>query len=628
MNKNGHIAYSGTREKRTAFVFALLLCLAVLAVYYSSLKVPFIFDGRVGIENNQSIRHLWPLNKLLHGSSRPLVKFSFALNYAFNRLNVESFHVVNIGIHLLAALILFGLVRRTFTSPRFVFSGSATFRDWTAFAAALIWAVHPIQTESVTYIYQRSESLTGMFYLLTVYALSRGIGSGKSPGKWYVLSLFSCIAGIGCKAIMITAPVTALVYDRIFWAGSWGEIWRKRRNFYILLALTWFIPVLIAFGNNESSSTVGSGLQYTTPLSYACVQPAAILYYLRLVFWPDVFILDYGWPFVSSLSCGIFPALAVFVLAGLSVWLLFRRPQAGFLCFWFFFILAPTSSFFPIADPLVEHRMYLPLAAICVGAALAVSAAAVRYVKDQRRRRSILVIILSAVFLLLGARTVKRNIKYQNRLAIWHDVTIKCPNNLHGHAKLARILADRGEFGEAMVQFNLALHGPNGDQKAAGEGASFIHYNLAVVLEKRGDIDGAIEHYRKAVELKPDNIDARNNLAMLLTNNNRSQDALYCLLQAVNIDPDNAQLYVNIGTVLEDLGRHNEASRQYLYAIALDPDCAEAYNNLGVFLASQGRLDKAVKYLERAHSLTPEDDEIKNNLAEAENELKKSRRFR
>ncbi|HNX82324.1 MAG TPA: tetratricopeptide repeat protein [Candidatus Omnitrophota bacterium] len=581
----------------------------------NSFDAPFVFDGKGAIENNQSIRSLFPLGKFLHGTSRPIVKFSFALNYAIHRLNLKGFHLVNLAIHFLAALVLLGIIRRTLLSrkiplfPRY-------YRKGIAFSTALLWAIHPLQTESVTYIFQRSESLMGLFYLLTIYAIIRGMNGGGIQRWWFFLACFFCTAGMGCKPVMITAPITVLVYDRIFWAYSWGEIWEKRRYVYLGLALSWIVLILINVGQNESSSTVGRGLRSVTSLSYAAVQPASILHYIKLSFWPDKFVLDYGWSFARSISASIFPALTIFSLIGISVWLLFRSPRIGFLCFWFFFLLVPTSSFFPLADPVVEHRMYLPLASVVLGTVLSVVFFVRKVVKKSRLRFAIFMVLLVAVSLALGVRTIYRNAKYRSRLSIWEDVVAKCPRNPRGHANLAGCLVDSGEIEKAIAHSNMALYGPKGRLKVLGDAAARIHYNLALVLEQYGDRERAMRHYQEAITIMPSYIDAYNNLAMLLVDLGYVQDAYEYLINVIKKYPYDARLYVNLGIILESLGREEEALEQYQKALMINPGCSQAYNNLGVFFASRGDLGKAGIYFEKAYILSPEDSVINQNLLE------------
>ena len=298
----------------------LVLVVVGLAVYHNSFAGPFIFDDICSIPNNPHIRRLWPpwqaFSPPAHCTieGRPLANFSLAVNYALGGLDVRGYHAFNLAVHVLAALVLCGVVHRTLTGPRLQYADSSTTR-WLALAAALVWMVHPLQTESVTYVVQRTESLMGLFYLLTLYCVIRGHGSVHRRG-WYAAAVVASAMGMACKEVMITAPLVVLLYDRTFFSTSFREALRDRYRLYGGLASTWL--VLAAAQKATSHPTAGFGLGHLTPWGYAMTQPGVILHYLRLALWPSPLVIDYyGWPIVR----GITPA--ALVVAGSSV------PRSG-----------------------------------------------------------------------------------------------------------------------------------------------------------------------------------------------------------------------------------------------------------------------------------------------------------
>ncbi len=355
---------------------------AVLA-YHNSFSGPFIFDD-VGISQNPTIRQLWPIWKPLcppnHGETvtgRPLLNLSFAANYAVNGLNVWGYHVANLAIHVLAALLLFGILRRTFLLP-----GGADIpvclmnqdsrgrhKIFLALAIALLWAIHPLQTESVTYIVQRAESLVALFYLLTLYCFIRGATSGRGR-FWYAAAVLACLLGMASKEVMVSAPLMVLLYDRAFLAGSFREAWRRRYGVYLALASTWVLLgwLVIVAGGRGGSAGFGAGVG---SWAYLCTQFGAIVHYLKLSVWPHPLLLDYGRETVP-ITLEIVPDAILVVLLGLTTLVaLWRWPKIGFLGAWFFAILAPTSSIVPVATQVIaEHRMYLPLAAVVTAVSL------------------------------------------------------------------------------------------------------------------------------------------------------------------------------------------------------------------------------------------------------------------
>ena len=225
----------------------LLLVIAGLLAWQNCFTAPFVFDDTSSILENYSIRHLWPLWQPLsppHGigltvEGRPVVNFTFALNYAVSGVTPWGYHALNLAIHILAGLTLLGFALRTLLRP--ALSGAIWSRATSlALAIAGIWTLHPLQTEAVTYVAQRSESLMGLFYLLTLYCFIRGVDSPK-PGRWYALSVTACLLGMGCKEVMVSAPLVVLLYDRMFVAGSFRDAWKRRWRLYAGLAGTWVL---------------------------------------------------------------------------------------------------------------------------------------------------------------------------------------------------------------------------------------------------------------------------------------------------------------------------------------------------------------------------------------------------
>lgn len=214
---------------------AIIVTVGILA-YANSFAGRFFLDDYPSIVNNRHIQRLWPLERTLLGGGdmRPVVALSFAVNYRLGGLNVWGYHAVNLAVHLLAALAMFGVVRRTLQTQRLRrhFESAAT---PVALAAALIWMVHPLQTQSVSYVVQRSESMMGLFFLLTLYCTIRGAGSPNRPW-WYATAAASCAVGMGCKQVMVMAPLVMLLYDRIFLAARWRELLRRRWGLYLCCA--------------------------------------------------------------------------------------------------------------------------------------------------------------------------------------------------------------------------------------------------------------------------------------------------------------------------------------------------------------------------------------------------------
>jgi len=312
-------------------VLAPLTIVAVgLSVYLSSFEGAFVFDDAAHILNNDRMTELWPLTKVLSGR-RPVVDLTLAINHAVGGFNVRGYHAVNVAIHILAALTLYGIVRRTllrwgrrheawgdgpFSQAEAAVSSVSTRLDsdtasWLAMVGALIWVVHPLQTQSVTYLIQRAESLMGLFYLLTIYCVIRGAVSSEAQGgrrrafAWYVAAVVACALGMGCKAVMATAPVMALAYDRTFLAGSVKDALRRRWGLHAGLAATWGVMwstgvVRGVLNPSARVAHIGFGYKGITPLEYALTQFGVLVEYLKLSMWPRPLCLDYTWPVAGT----------------------------------------------------------------------------------------------------------------------------------------------------------------------------------------------------------------------------------------------------------------------------------------------------------------------------------------
>jgi hypothetical protein len=505
---------------------ALIIICVGLYAYHNSLRGPFVFDDLVAIPNNPTIRQLWPPWRALSPpqanntvSGRPVVNLSLAVNYALGGLNVSGYHVVNLAIHILCALVLYGVVRRTLLCPSLRERYGAEAR-WLALAVALIWVVHPLQTESVTYLIQRTESLMGFFFLLTVYCVTRGAMSSGQRG-WYAAAIVSCALGMGSKEVMVVAALTVLLYDRAFLSRSFREALRARAAMYAGLSGCWL--VLVGLVASSSRPNTGFGLS-VTPWEYARTQPGVILHYLRLSFWPSPLVVDYGdWPVAKTPAMWVPSAAVVLALLVATLWAARRRPYLGFLGGWFFLILAPTSSVLPsIGEFAAERRMYLPLVAVIalvvIGWHMVFGGICRRLGWESGRRRIVEVVVLVAMVATLAQLTVRRNEDYRTEVALWTDVVAKRPNNARGHIGLGVALTTQGKPDEAMAHYSEALR--------INPSYAEAHYNLGIALFRQGKLDEAIAHYSEALRINPSYAEAHNNLGNVLARQGRLDEAI------------------------------------------------------------------------------------------------------
>ena len=373
--------------KDSGLIHASVIVSAITIVYLNSLSGVFLFDDESSIVNNVAIRDLWSLDWFqLRG--RPVTTLTIAINYAIGGLDPIGYHVVNIAIHIANGLLLYevivaaieGLGAPNKRSPR----------DF-AFASTLLWAVHPLCTQSVTYIIQRSEALAALGILATLYCWSRGsqvsrYASGRERKSmrnenaartltrgglrgWSIAAVAFAMVAYGSKESAAFLPIIVLLYDRIFFSQSWRAV-RSRAMWHVAMGL----PVLVGVGvyatlfvgGEHQDQTVGFSMDRINPWSYLASQPFAFAQYLWLSVLPIKQSMDYGWlPSENQLTISLGLSLW-FCIVLLAVWLLIRKPLVGFLLAASLLILAPSSSFMPLQDIIFEHRFYLPLAAVCM----------------------------------------------------------------------------------------------------------------------------------------------------------------------------------------------------------------------------------------------------------------------
>jgi tetratricopeptide (TPR) repeat protein len=358
---------------------------------------------------------------------------------------------------------------------------------------ALLWAVHPLQTESVSYLSQRAEALMGLFYLLTLDGFVRGVTGGGR--RWLAASAVACLAGMASKEVMVSAPLVVLLFDRTFWAGSFSAALRQRAGYYAALAATWLLLAAEMAHVGSRGGAVGPGLKIDS-WHYALTQFHAIALYLGLALWPHPLTFDYGTTTVASLGA-VWPEAVLVVGLGLAtVYFILRRSALGFIGAWFFAILAPSSSVVPLAkQTIAEHRMYLPLAAVLLLVVLGVHRALGR--------------AWPAAFLAapLLALTLLRNNDYVNGVTIWSQSIARYPDNPRAHINLGDAYVDAGRLQLGAEEFRAALRlDPN---------LAEAYNNLGVAEAGLGQTAQAAADYREALRLSPSWDKPRQNLVAL-----------------------------------------------------------------------------------------------------------------
>lgn len=618
---------------------AIALVLATIAPYAPTLAYPFIFDDRPSIVENDTIRTLWPVSVPLQppadGSTvtnRPLLNLSFAVNHAIHGLDERGYRVANACIHAGAALLLFGLVRRTLSrvfpawpAPRAISAASAV---------ALLWALHPLQTESVTYISQRAESLAGMLLFAVLYGFARGTEpTARAPRAWIALCVVLTWLGMAAKETLVTAPLLVFLYDRTFVAGSFRHASAQRWRVHLGLAGAWIVLAALMLGSPTRGDSVGFSAE-VGPWTSLLTQSDAVVMYLSRAFWPDPLVFDYGTS-VSDHITELAPVapqlLLLMVLFAGTCLALARRPPLGFLGAAFFLTLAPSSSVVPILSQMrAEHRMYVPLAAIVAFVVIAVLRVAGRWSW----------VAFAALAGALAVTTAARNRDYASPTVLWADTARKVPANPRAHYNLAHELAASGDAAGAIAAYatavdldpealmprvNLATlllaQGRPAEARPHAEAAVRIdprsaaaHTTLGRVRVELRDLPGALAMFETAVRLRPADAGCRRNLGLALLHLGRVPEALRELTKAAELHPD-PDLWLLMARVHQQHGTGAEVRACLDAALVLSPDHPMAHFELGNHLAAAGEFEAAIPHYERAVTRMPEASAPRFNLA-------------
>lgn len=563
--------------------FRSLLLLALgAAVFAGSFSGQFIFDDIDAIQQNANLDSLNPLVACrsalgLPLSGRPVVAYSFALNRALTGASLASYHLFNLFIHLAAGGVLFDLIRRLA-----IRLGTATASAGNlAFAIAALWLIHPMQTESVTYLVQRTELLAGLFILLTLYGTLRASSSHGPTRGWTGLAVISCALGMASKEIVAVVPVLALVLDRTASRTPFRTCLRKHPAHYSGLAATWTILLAILLLNPRGNSAALSGR--VAPFDYLLTQSSVILHYLQQTFWPTQLSIDYNdWAVAKSIG-EVWGALLI--MAGLlaaTIIGLVRNTWWSFPATAFFLILAPTSSFIPIlSEPAAERRMYLPLAAVLsifvAGLAHLTTRAVERGAPRIFRSPALGITLFVAVLAPLSIATVQRNRLYANPAELYRDTLRKRPRN------------DR------------------------------LMTNLAVTLVQAGPAgySEALDWLLKAEALCPDHPVIQSRLGWVLQKLNRPAEAEPHLRKAVALHPESAEFHLLLGAMLHTCERFDESLPELSAASELAPRDPRPRQLAGAALLALQRPADALPWLQAAARLNPSDFTIQLMLGDA-----------
>ena len=574
-------------------LMAGVLILASGAVYLNSLGGEFVYDDRSLVVENQLIRSPRNIPRILGLTGdkplpRPVRHLSYLVDYQVSGLNPKGYHAFNILYHAITSLLVF------FLGVRLLGRG----REIPAFIAALLFAVHPVHTEAVSYISGRRDVLSSLFFFLGfLFFLRHRARAGFRPAAWafgmYLLAFFT-------KEMAITLPAIFLLYD---WSGEVGEhtrdilpaLIRALRRYWRGYLVFFGTAILLAFYTvwieNASHQSVYYGKSF---LLNFLTMARFIVYYLSLLLVPLKLSAMYSYnafPLTETPAdtTAWLAVMVLLVLAGLIVWSFPRSRWAGFAGGWFFLTLLPVMQIVPHHDFMAEHYLYLPSFGFCLLAGIIFE----RVLEGNRTR------IAAWAFLVLivvsySARTIVRNRDWKDQLTLWKRTTETFPECAQAHVNLGTEYNRGKEYEAAVREFTRALEiNPRLASPHLGLGNAYLARGKHAAA--RREYLRAVHGYREYLEMEPDMKLSRMNLGAAYAQLGKFDEAIGEFQRVLGIDPSHVDASFNLGEIYWKMGMIDEAMKYYQRALSNNPDDIAAREALGVIYGQKGMTGKAEK---------------------------------
>lgn len=602
------MAASGGTQK-TVLSLALILAVGFIA-YSNTFQVPFQLDEDFYLRENPFIvdyhypieslkperEPAQPLKQRITGQElystlkmRYIGYLTFAVNHRVHGFAVEGYHLVNLIIHLLNAVLVYILVVTVFRTPVLAQSFLKDRATSLALFSALLFVSHPLQTEAVTYIMQRIASLTALFYLFSVvsYVRARCTVSLSRRYALYAGSLISAVLAMKTKENAFTLPLVIGVFELVLFPGNV----KQRLTFLApLFATMLIIPLsLIMMGGDEIGAILRES-RTTQPSSYFFTQLRVIVTYIGMLLVPlnqsifhDIRIST------SFLEPAVISSFLLIVsILGYGWYLLFRSGSSDqglrlvvIGIAWFFLSLSVESSILPLPIIMCEYRVYLPSVGFFI--ALLSGLYAVTTNIQSKRMAAFVPVLLVAAVMALSSMTYARNMKWGDTVGLWEDALSRSPLSPAVHWKLGAFYLKQGRVDEAIRRFTTAM--------SMGMDHPRIHYDLGTAYHQRGRYDEAIREYRTALSLYPGSVETHYSLAGLFLQLGRYGEAVTEYQDAVRLKPDFVEAHNNLAGVYVHLGRYAEAKRELESVLKINPGLEDARFNLRMveeLLGNQG----------------------------------------
>lgn len=586
-----------------------LFCVAGFLLYLSGLKAPWYFDDFSNIVNNPLVTDpARAFAAILQ--PRGVAFFSFAINHALTGMDPVWFRLTNIAFHIGAALLVWRILSRIYDEASYI-----------PLVGGLLFLVHPLQTQAVTYIVQRMAGMAAFFFLLSVYLYLRGreAEGGRKVGwyGWYGGALLCAALSIWTKQNTIVIPIIILLVDyAIVDRENFSFLRSLRRSapFFLISALAVWKQLSVSDdmmyemsvkaqvhadfspnGKEAAGAMPGrDSLLATTPQRYLATELFVFWMYIKLFFLPIGQALDYSWRIVDHVLNVKTVAAAVGFVLSFTIIQYFRlwNRRLIFGLAWILLTLALESSIIPL-DPIFEHRMYLPV----FGAFIMVQ----ELLFSKIPAKTVLW-IMAVVLLVFSGLTVKRNALWADPVAFWHDNAKKVPDSARVLEGLARAYDERGDKSNAQIWYEKSFI------LKAKEARSLTQ--LGITAMQQGDIDQARQWFDRALQINANDPLANSYFGIIYINAGQQGFGLSMLENAVRLAPENQTCLQNLAVAYDMVGRRQDAENVYLRALAKNPTNVQILLALGVLLDETGRSAQGLELLRRAQEQSPEDVKV------------------
>jgi len=471
------------------FSIVLIFCLGTL-VYSNTFFSSFHFDDHRFIINNFAIRNIQDLQDIWRFYPCRFVAFlSLALNYHFNGLNVFAYHLFNLAVHLVSAISVWWLTLLTLSTPAMKEDKITRHAGFIALFAGLVFVSHPLQTEAVTYIWQRTATMAAMFYLVSLCLYVKSRLPCQPPGLtrfYYLCSLLTAIVAMFTKETAITLPLIILLYEFMFIGGKGNLNWKPVIPFLFTIFI---IPWTLLLAHSEKVPYVQGSVEEHGGISrmqYILTQLRVTVTYIRLVFLPFNQNLDYDYPvFKKIFEIPVF--ISFLILMAILFWakqMFSKYRLISFSIFWFFLTLLPESAPFPLKDVIFEHRLYLPL----VGSSIFLVSSAYYLWRDNAVQK--LMVALTLIVACYSVMTYQRNKVWKDELTLWDDTVQKSPHKARPYHNRGTAYERQGNLTQAIFDFSKVIEiNPNYAQ--VYKDRAVLYYKLRVYDKAWGDVHKA-----------------------------------------------------------------------------------------------------------------------------------------